>query len=516
MLGENEIYVVGITLALVLYLYRDAFRPATFRSLGRQAIRHVQRKANAWRFLFEGADMITEGYKRANGKPFSVPGPDHGHTFISSNEHFGEIRKAARDELSMFGATKQMFQPAYTMLGHNWLDERGAEGIGYVRAVGTLFPRQLLHIMPEMQNIVQKCVDGFALAHQSRYGTLDLPAYELNKKVLCKLNGYCFFGNELAENESFIKKIFEYNELVIQAAEILRVMPEFLKKLVGPYIGRHTSVQDTVFNMINNVVMRRMEERRLTQNGEISSPPPNDMIQWIIETAPGHLNWGPRRITYEIIAIWFGSVHALSATVTYVLFDLCENSGYIEPLRNEVESSEFDNFMRTTKGLPLLDSFIKESSRLSPIESMSGRRQALKDFAFADGTRVKKGDWACVPAKAILQDERYFPSATNFQGFRFAPPEKVASKIQTVYQPEGPSRYSDLSENYHAWGIGGIVCPGRFYSAIATKLIVAHVLKNFDCELLHQYKRKSTIWRSYVLPREDVLIRFSPRKKECA
>lgn len=37
------------------------------------------------------------------------------------------------------------------------------------------------------------------------------------------------------------------------------------------------------------------------------------MIQWIIDTAPANLGWGPRRVTYEVIAIWFGSVHALSA-----------------------------------------------------------------------------------------------------------------------------------------------------------------------------------------------------------
>ncbi len=156
-----------------------------------------------------------------------------------------------------------------------------------------------------------------------------------------------------------------------------------------------------------------------------------------------------------------------------MLFDLCAHPEYVEPLRKEVESSQFDDFMRTTKGLPLLDSFIKESSRLNPIESsmyslaltwiiltyflVSGRRQALKDFTFSDGTQVKKGDWACVPAKAMLNDETYFPQANSFEGFRFAPPSKIPASAKTVSQPEGPSRYSDLSANYHAWGIGGIV-----------------------------------------------------------
>lgn len=86
----------------------------------------------------------------------------------------------------MFGATKQvsslskvvelsleswqMFQPVYTMLGHNWLDERGAEGIGYVRAVGTLFPRQLLNIMPDMQRIIRESFDTLLEEHKTPGG----------------------------------------------------------------------------------------------------------------------------------------------------------------------------------------------------------------------------------------------------------------------------------------------------------------------------------------------------------
>lgn len=66
---------------------------------------------------------------------------------------------------------KQMFQPNYTMLGHNWLDERGAEGTGYIRAVGSLFPKQLLYIMPDMQEIVQNSLEVFAKAHKSQTGT---------------------------------------------------------------------------------------------------------------------------------------------------------------------------------------------------------------------------------------------------------------------------------------------------------------------------------------------------------
>jgi cytochrome P450 len=88
---------------------------------------------------------------------------------------------------------------------------------------------------------------------------------------------------------------------------------------------------------------------------------------------------------------------------------------------------------------------------------VSGRRQALNDFAFSDGTRVKKGDWACVPVKAMLQDESFFPHAVAFEGFRFAPRDAIPGGLDAVMQPEGPSKYTDVSANYHAWGIGSII-----------------------------------------------------------
>lgn len=55
-------------------------------------------------------------------------------------------------------------------------------------------------------------------------------------------------------------------------------------------------------------------------------------------------------------------------TIVYVIHDLCLHPEYIEPLRRELEAS-YDEFQRTGQGLPLLDSFIKESARLTPVES---------------------------------------------------------------------------------------------------------------------------------------------------
>lgn len=465
-----------------------------------------------WKFLLWGAPMISEEYTKAKGGAFSVAGPDHDHVFISSKQHLKECQRAKKDELSFFAATKQMFQPTYTMLGHNWLDERGAEGIGYVKAVGTLLPERMRAIMPDMRTNIKNTFDTCFGKVKTSNGSKELLAPTLIKKVMCDLNGYAFFGDELAKNEVFMKSVLEYNELVVIAAEVLRITPNFLKRWVGTFFKNQGGIQATVFQMINEVVERRLKDKADREAGLIDTPAQSDLVTWIIDTAPKELNWGARRITYEVIAIWFGSVHALSATTSYALYDLCLYKEYLSPLRDELNSEEFKSFMHTTQGLPLLDSFIKESTRFNPMESMSGRRQALKDFYYSDGTKVRKGAWTCVPAKAILHDDQYFPDALRFNGFRFVPETAtVPDHVKKALQPEGPSKLTDISPHYHSWGIGGVVCPGRFYASVAIKLTLAHILENYDVELVNPQAERASVWRSYVLPAERTQVRFTPR-----
>jgi hypothetical protein len=108
-----------------------------------------------------------------------------------------------------------------------------------------------------------------------------------------------------------------------------------------------------------------------------------------MDTSPKDNPWDAGRVVHEMMALWFGSVHGLSIvcnigegvafhlanprtllkTVTYALLDLCLHPEYMEPLRDELEGPEYIKFAETAVGLPLLDSLIKESARMHPIDS---------------------------------------------------------------------------------------------------------------------------------------------------
>lgn len=119
--------------------------------------------------------------------------------------------------------------------------------------------------------------------------------------------------------------------------------------------------------------------------------------------------------------------------------------------------------------MPLLDSFLRESARVSAFESSqplkflleSGvadippagvRRQALVPFAFSDGLTISKGDWVCVPHRSMMRDSAYFEDPLQFDAFRFA--KGLRAESQT---PGQSPKLVDASDTWLVWGSGKIL-----------------------------------------------------------
>ena len=139
------------------------------------------------------------------------------------------------------------------------------------------------------------------------------------------------------------------------------------------------------------------------------------------------------------------------------LYHLCQHPEYLEPLREEArtvkrnkkEAIDYDQ-------MHLMDSFIKETSRLNPIMISESRcrtfglpidhplvtqpRKVLSPFKFADGTVIPVNNWLLVPSQAIMEDEAYYKDPSTFNGFRF-----VSKTIPS-------DRFSGVSTSYTFWG----------------------------------------------------------------
>ncbi|KAF7512407.1 hypothetical protein GJ744_001342 [Endocarpon pusillum] len=224
-----------------------------------------------------------------------------------------------------------------------------------------------------------------------------------------------------------------------------------------------------------------------------------DCIQWIIDTNPRKNPWSAEKIIQVVLGLWFASVHQLAISVVYALEDLSTHPAYVGPLRQEIlQHAEPDGSNADLENMPLIDSFLKESARLRPSDSISVRRKALQQYTFSDGTHIAAGDVVCAPMRAMMLDESNSSDSRTFDGFRFV---DAGSKSQ--------SKLVDGETKLLLWGLGKRACPGRYYAVHALKLCVIHTLMNYEVEMGSE-RQRTLNWRSSTVPCSDTNLLFRP------
>ncbi|KAI2470639.1 cytochrome P450 [Annulohypoxylon bovei var. microspora] len=505
--------IVLIGIPLLLFCATVQRKTTRLKLASVPPFRWLVQRIDAWQYLLWGPSIIQRKFDTAKGEPFEVLAPDTRYVFVSSEKHINELDTAPDTVLSLQAASKQMLQPVYTMHGFNWFDRRGTEGVGFIRALRTLLTNNLPCILPEVGYLVRRRFSKLHSESPIQNGSRVSAIYPMIVNIVVLANAVSFFGKDIAKNESFMVSALAYIEETLICAEIVRLTPKFLSPLIGGIIARRLHSHEIIFDTLLQIAEERCQERDLKNRGH-RVPKHDDCIQWIMETSPQKNPWTAKRVVHEVMAIWFGSVHALSTTITFAIHDLSLHPEYVEPLRNELSTS-YEAFERTGDGLPLLDSFIKESARLTPVESMSTRRSALKPFIISDGTKLAPGDWACTPVRAIMQNADLYPSPLDFQGFRFVNKEILEQlDIDAKVTQSKPSSLTTIDKTWHVWGTGRMACPGRFYAAAVMKVIVSQMLLNYDCELVEKDSSRWFTWRSSMLPKPSTAVILKHRTEE--
>ena len=120
--------------------------------------------------------------------------------------------------------------------------------------------------------------------------------------------------------------------------------------------------------------------------------------------------------------------------------------------------------------MPYLDSFIKETSRLSPgpiRESMislfaissphtdlnrafqvSAPRKVMVSYTTSDGHHIPSGNWLAIPQLSLMRDEKIWPHAKDFDGFRFVD-EKTGTSVTRLTHPS--YEFPFWGSIHHAW-----------------------------------------------------------------
>ncbi|KAK8059254.1 cytochrome P450 [Apiospora saccharicola] len=507
---------------------------------------HLAGKLEGWRYMFAGPQIIDKAYAQNPSRPFQIRTPSNSHLMITTSELIKEVLDAPPSRLSLHAVAKELLQPKYTMYGFEWQEQRGVEGTGFVRALRSRLTSHLPQFQPELDRIIRGCLLEELDRTPDENGFVPVELFPMIKRVITRVNCFVFFGKELSENSEFTEAALAFPQTVVLAAEILRITPAFMCPLVAWIVTKRHRAAKTLFRYLEPEVCRRRAEMAQADRLGVSKPAARaDCMQWLIDTSPKKDPWSTPRMIGETLAIWFSSVHQLAMvslerhapspategcevankrntdfwhmkTTTFVIQDICQHQEYVDPLRQEIGqvTQEGKGLERIEERLPLLDSFVKESIRLSNADALSCRRKALDGFTLQDGSIIHKNDWVCIPQRAMMCDERRYANPHAFDGYRFARAnDALRQGNATADVPDKTaSTVTSASLEWPIWGLGNATCPGRFYASLILKLITANLLQEWECKLRDTTAPRSMVWRSSIVPRSDTVVLL--RKRE--
>ncbi|KAG6184161.1 hypothetical protein E4U27_001038 [Claviceps purpurea] len=277
-----------------------------------------------------------------------------------------------------------------------------------------------------------------ALTEDQDWHTISLKHVVLH--LTTRISSRIFLGKELCRNEAWLKVSREYAVAAFMAVRQAVVWPPPLRGLISrfmPWSRRAVSLIEDARRCMAPVLERRQRERA---SGNYI--PYNDAIEWLEASSIAG-----------------------------------KDDPFVEPLRDEItECLAQDGWERKPLyNMKLLDSCIKESQRMKPLAMISMGRRVETDVTLSDGIFLPKGSLTAFSCQRRW-DPTLYANASQWDGARFFNKRKEKGQEQTA-------QLVATSPDHMAFGYGRQACPGRFFAASVTKIVLAHLLLKYDVRL---------------------------------
>ncbi|KAJ7122773.1 cytochrome P450 [Mycena epipterygia] len=417
----------------------------------------------AYRYLRYGKDMIQEGYEKY--RVFRVPLIHRWDVIISGSKLVEELRASKEEELSIREAFNEILQTNMTM-GPNILGNPYHISVTRVGMTKNLDAR-----FDEVRDeIVRTFEDHLALEGDEWKA---IPAQATVMQVICRTSNRLFVGLPLCRNSDYLNLNFEFTISVVVAAQMINILPGFLRPILGPWISPLKKYLRRADKHLGVLVAERL--RMEEELGNNYPDRPNDLISWLLDVAEGEERTVPA-LVQRVLVINFGAIHTSANTFSHALFDLAAFPSCVESMREEADRIvKEEGWSKEAVGkMHKIDSFLRESQRYNGNSITSMGRKVVKPggFTFSDGTTVPVGCFVNVATGPTHHDPNIYPNPDEFDALRFY-------KLRTEDE-EGSIRHHlvTTSLDYLPWGHGRHACP-----ATELKAMLAHILLSYDVRL---------------------------------
>ncbi|KAK6856185.1 hypothetical protein PG995_008336 [Apiospora arundinis] len=254
-------------------------------------------------------------------------------------------------------------------------------------------------------------------------------------RIVAIVSGRIFLGPDLCRREEYIYASTMYTVDLFKAVGKLKSWHSSLRPIAQYFIPELKTVfehrrkaREFLFPIIR-------ERKEAMKNG---SELEDDMLQWMLNKAESN-GVSDDRLAELQLSLSLAAIHTTTMAVTDLLNDVVIRPELVDELRAEIKQVLRNNDgVLTTQALyemKLLDSVMRESQRWNPI------------------------------------------SQSRFPRYISQPPDPINYKTREQYQ------FVTVTKENMAFGYGKHACPGRFFAANEIKLILAHILLQYDLRM---------------------------------
>ncbi|KAM6503673.1 Cytochrome P450 [Amanita muscaria] len=384
----------------------------------------------AMRFLFHSQEMVQEGYDKFRGSVFMIPTLTSWIMIVSGPEFCDDPFQV------------EIVKGPLT------------------RNIGAKFADVQDEIIAAFDDLVPIQGDEWT----------EVTAFNTVMDIVCRASNRMLVGLPLCRDPDWIDLTKQFTMDVIMSAMVLSIFPTGLKPFIAPLLTRVPRALRRGIKHLEPLIGERLELK--TMHGKDWSEMPVGIYALLLRPRD------TKALVRAILGINFAAIHTTTMSFTFVLYELATRPEYIQPLREEVEAvmKEEGWSKGSVRKLWKVDSFIKECLRVSNVNPVTMNRKVLKDFTFSDGTTVPAGGTVMVPFDSVHTDADNYIDAKTFDGFRF---EKMRGNDNENLKHQ----FVSLSVDYVLFGHGRHACPGRFFVANELKVMLSHVLLNYDIKM---------------------------------
>ena len=335
-------------------------------------------------------------------------------------------------------------------------------------------------------------------------------------KLMGRITSNLFLGKPLCRDPTWLALILDVVRAIFETVVYMRNTPRFTHPILGAVLPSRQRLEDRMeklHNFLEPLVEERMaNDEKYNSRGQMRSDvydKPNDVMQWMMDIASDE-EYTPENLASRFVYTIMGSIRQVVDVVMNSVYELCERPEYIEPLREEMTRAleEDGGWGKRTAGKLLkLDSFIKETSRHYQPSALAFRRLTKEPITLHDGIVLPKDTYLSVATTSIEQDG--MPDSLEFDGFRYYNERVSLNKV-------GASRYDYAATDtcHLQFGHGKHACPGRFAASIEAKMLLAHLLLQYDIKSPPGRSARPKIIRVMDFKKQDGLVPTYMRKRQ--